>query len=173
MLSPSPWNILRSFWGKQCNILDSKDCCCSVVQLFATPRTTAPQDSLSFIIYWGLLKFMSIQLVMLSNHLILRFLICNSESLLVHKTSQALNKSGWEKEGIRDPSRPYRRMEEMLHWVITIWQKTQDDKDRHRLLCKNKRGALPETGAQEVPSEHVTTEQDFGYKEKRLTRARR
>lgn len=41
------------------------------------------------------------------------------------------------------------------------------------MLCKNKRGALPETGAQEVPSEHVTTEQDFGHKEKRLTRARR
>jgi len=43
----------------------------SHVQLFATPWTAACQASLSFTISWSLLKFMSIELVMLSNHLIL------------------------------------------------------------------------------------------------------
>ena len=42
----------------------------SRVQLFATPGTAARQVPLSFIISRSLLKFMSIELVMLSNHLI-------------------------------------------------------------------------------------------------------
>ena len=52
--------------------------CCAVVvellscvQLFATPWTAAPQASLSFIISQSLLKLMSIESVMPSNHLIL------------------------------------------------------------------------------------------------------
>ena len=43
----------------------------SHVQLFETPWTVAYQASLSFIISWSLLKLMSIELVMPSNHLIL------------------------------------------------------------------------------------------------------
>ena len=43
----------------------------SHVQLFVTLGSTACQVSLSFTISWSLLKFMSIELVMLSNHLIL------------------------------------------------------------------------------------------------------
>ena len=43
----------------------------SHVQLFSTPWTAAHQASLSFIISSSLLKFMSIESVMLSNHLIL------------------------------------------------------------------------------------------------------
>ena len=43
----------------------------SSVQLFATPWTAARQASLSFTITWNLLKPMSIESVMLSNHLIL------------------------------------------------------------------------------------------------------
>ena len=43
----------------------------SHVGLFATPRTTARQASLSFTLSQSLLKFVSIELVMLSNHLIL------------------------------------------------------------------------------------------------------
>ena len=39
--------------------------------LFATPWSAACQSSLSFTISWRLLKFISIKLVMLSNHLIL------------------------------------------------------------------------------------------------------
>ena len=43
----------------------------SCVQLFATPWTAACQASLSFTISWSLLKFMFIESVMPSNHLIL------------------------------------------------------------------------------------------------------
>ena len=43
----------------------------SSVQLIATSRTAACQSSLSFTISWSLLKFMSIELVMPSNHLVL------------------------------------------------------------------------------------------------------
>ena len=42
----------------------------SHVWLFVTPWTAAQQASLSFTISWSLLKLMSIELVMLSNHLI-------------------------------------------------------------------------------------------------------
>ena len=43
----------------------------SYVQLFATPWTAARQASLSFTISWTLLKLMSIESVMPSNHLVL------------------------------------------------------------------------------------------------------
>ena len=43
----------------------------SCVHLFATPWTAAHQTSLSFTIYWNLLKLMSIEEMMPSNHLIL------------------------------------------------------------------------------------------------------
>ena len=43
----------------------------SHVQLFATPWTAAHQVSLSLTISWSLLKLMAIDLMMLSNHLIL------------------------------------------------------------------------------------------------------
>ena len=43
----------------------------SHVQLFGTPWTAAYQASLSFTISWSLLKFMSIEAVMPSNHLVL------------------------------------------------------------------------------------------------------
>ena len=43
----------------------------SCVQLFMTPWTAASQASRSFTISWRLLKLMSIELVMLSNHLVL------------------------------------------------------------------------------------------------------
>ena len=43
----------------------------SRVQLFVTPWTVAPQASLSFTIYWSLLKLMSTESVMPPNHLVL------------------------------------------------------------------------------------------------------
>ena len=43
----------------------------SCVQLFATPWTTARQASLAFIVSQSLLKLMSIELMMPSNHLVL------------------------------------------------------------------------------------------------------
>ena len=51
----------------------------SHVQLFATPWTAARQASLSFTISWSLLKLMTIESVMPSNHLIL----CRSLLLLL------------------------------------------------------------------------------------------
>ena len=45
------------------------------VQIFAAPWTAARQASLSFTISWSLLKFMSIESVILSNHLILCLLL--------------------------------------------------------------------------------------------------
>ena len=51
-----------------------KSCCCSVTQSFLTlcgPWTAACQASLSFNIFQDLLKLMSIDLMMPSNHLIL------------------------------------------------------------------------------------------------------
>ena len=41
------------------------------VRLFMTPWTAAPKASLSFTVSWSLFRFMSINLVMPSNHLIL------------------------------------------------------------------------------------------------------
>ena len=56
----------------------------SCVKLFGTPWMAACQASLSFTISQSLLKFMSIELVMLSNHLILhRPLLL--PSIFVHK----------------------------------------------------------------------------------------
>ena len=45
------------------------------LRLYTTPWTIACQTPLSFIIFQSLLKFMSIELVMLSNHLILCHLL--------------------------------------------------------------------------------------------------
>jgi len=58
-----------SLWGLSlpCFVVQSL----SHVWLFATPWTVAPQASLSFTISQSLLKFMSTELVMPSNHLIL------------------------------------------------------------------------------------------------------
>ena len=50
----------------------------SCVQLFVTPQTTAHWASLSFCITQSLLKLMSLELVMLSNHLILCLLLLPS-----------------------------------------------------------------------------------------------
>ena len=52
-------------------ILDMHVCALSRVWLFTTPWTTAHLASLSFTISWSLFKFMPIELVMPSNHLIL------------------------------------------------------------------------------------------------------
>ena len=47
----------------------------SCVQLFVTPMDCSMPGSLSSTISWSLLKFTSIELVMLSNHLILFYLL--------------------------------------------------------------------------------------------------
>ena len=52
----------------------------SHIRLFATPGTAAHQASLSFTISWSLLKFISIESMISSNHLIL----CHPLLLLCH-----------------------------------------------------------------------------------------
>ena len=54
----------------------------SGVQLFATPRTAAPQASLSITISQGLLKLTSFESVMPSNHLILGHSLLHLPSVL-------------------------------------------------------------------------------------------
>ena len=56
--------------------------------VIVTPWTTAPQTSLSFTISWSLLKLVSIELVMSSNHLIL---LIEYLSNVRHLLSQALS----------------------------------------------------------------------------------
>ena len=59
---------------KEMDIQIQKACCCSVAWLCPTlcdPRTAAHQTSRSFTITWSLLKLVSIESVMPSNHLIL------------------------------------------------------------------------------------------------------
>ena len=71
-------------------------CCCSysVAQLCPTPWTAAHQASLSFAIFQSLLKLMSIESVMVSNHLIVcRLLLLPSHfpSIRVSSNESALH----------------------------------------------------------------------------------
>ena len=59
--------MCKQFWHLSIDVVQLL----SHVRLLATPRTAAHQASLSFTISQRLLKLMSINLVMLSNHLIL------------------------------------------------------------------------------------------------------
>ena len=59
-----PWQRERG------NLAHVSSCCCSNL-CDPTPWTTALQASLSFISFWMLLKFMSVESMMPSNHLIL------------------------------------------------------------------------------------------------------
>ena len=64
----------RSFWEAQCHIdlhITSRNLTMLKTVVFATPRTAVCQASLSFTIFQSLLKLMSIESVMPSNHLIL------------------------------------------------------------------------------------------------------
>ena len=79
-LHPSSPNLTQ---GNQVIWLKCCCCCCSVMSDSAIPLTAALQASLSFTISWILLRLMSIESVMPSNHLIL----CQSPS------SPALNLS--------------------------------------------------------------------------------
>ena len=60
-------SLVRLFWGEQTRVVQSLSC----VQLFATPWTAAHQASLSVTNSQILLKLMTIESVMPSNHLIL------------------------------------------------------------------------------------------------------
>ena len=64
------WSQLPQLRMRSGGIIHSS-CCGSPIRLFATPWTAAHQASLSLSISWSLLKLMSIESVMPSNHLIL------------------------------------------------------------------------------------------------------
>ena len=66
-----PMGLQRHDWGTELNY-DKRPCCFLIrhVQLFTMPWTAACQAQLSFTISQSLLKFMSIESVVLSNHLI-------------------------------------------------------------------------------------------------------
>ena len=67
-------NVAHLFLGQSplvCLLLSFICCSATVTSNSVTPWTAAPQASLSFTISWSLLKLMSIELVMLSNYLIL------------------------------------------------------------------------------------------------------
>ena len=66
----------------------------SCVRLFATPWTAARQVSLSFTISWSLLKLMSIESVMPSNHRPLLFLPSIFPSIRVFPMSQFFTLGG-------------------------------------------------------------------------------
>ena len=67
--APSPWQGCDPWRGRSFIVVAVQLLSC--VWLFATPCAVARQAPLSFTISWSLLKLMSIELVMLSNHLIL------------------------------------------------------------------------------------------------------
>ena len=64
-------DLWSSLWEKPFYYQSSSVQSLSRVQLFVTPWTAACQTSVSITNSWSLLKLMSIELVMLSNHLIL------------------------------------------------------------------------------------------------------
>ena len=80
-------------WWRQINC-----CCCSVIKLCSTlhdPMTAAHQPYLPSTIFWSLLKFIFIELVTLSNHLILchplLFLLSIFPSIRVFSNESALH----------------------------------------------------------------------------------
>ena len=106
---------LRAYRGQ--SPLSQETSCCSVAKSCPTlcdPWTAARQAPLSFTVSWRLLKFVSVELEMLSNHLIFFFRlfllpsVFSSESDLLIKTQTGSRKwrpgaketsSGWRVEG--------------------------------------------------------------------------
>ena len=65
------WFCLYVIFYCKCDVFSSAQLLLSRVRIFATPWTAAHQTSLSFTMSQGLLKLMSIESVMPSNHLFL------------------------------------------------------------------------------------------------------
>ena len=89
------WSICQCWCNCHCSVTKSR------IQLFATPWTVACQAPLSHTISWSLLTFMSIESMILSNHLILHcnFLLLPSifPSIRVFSNESALHIS-WPKD---------------------------------------------------------------------------
>ena len=95
----------------------------SHIRLFVTPQTAACQDSLSFTISWSLPKFMSIELVMLSNHLIL---CCFSFCLPSFPASRSFSmRREWQTTPVFLPQEPH---EEYKKTQRVNWKEFQVEK---------------------------------------------
>ena len=86
------WISLSGYWFLCFNFVAVQ--LLSHIQLFATPWTAVHQDFLSFTISWSLLKFMSVELVMLSNHFILCFPLFLLPSVFPHMRVSSNEQSG-------------------------------------------------------------------------------
>ena len=98
----------------------------SQAQLFVTPRTTGHQASWSFTISWSLLRLMSIELVMPSNHLILRHPLLLNLSMEVYKFQRTAIAPGlccfWS---------PHRHTRWVLDYHPACFSYPQDKTDPH------------------------------------------
>ena len=128
-----PWSRLatKTFWVP--NVCQEPDsitsswphfyCYCSVTKSCLTlcnPWTAAHQDSLSFTTSWSLLKFMSIESVMLSNHLILCRLHLLLPSIFPIIT---IFKKGY----LRSMEQNRKPRDKSTHrWTPYLWQRRQE-----------------------------------------------
>ena len=87
------WSICQCWCNCHCSVTKSR------IQLFATPWTVACQAPLSHTISWSLLTFMSIESMILSNHLILH---CNFLLLPSIFPSIRVSASGGQSIGVSD-----------------------------------------------------------------------
>ena len=101
--------IFLNIWEIKFIVVQSLSC----VQLFATPWTAPCQASLSSTVSWGLLRFMSTELVAVSNHLSCCFLLKIFPSVRVFPTELALNikwPNNWNVSFGFSPSSEYSRL---------------------------------------------------------------
>ena len=89
----------------------------SPVQLFASTRTVACQASLSFTISWSLLKLMSIESVMPSNHLILCRPLLLLSSIFPHIRVFSMFSGRPDGRGVWGRMDTCICMTEPLHWL--------------------------------------------------------
>ena len=132
----------RNMWGT-CNLKFSSCCCCSVTNLCLTgcnPMDCRCQAALSFTISQSLLKFLSIELVMPSNHLILccplLLLPSVSSSMRVFSSESALG-LGWPEYWSFSigPSNEYSGLISFrMDWfdLFAVFKKVKKTKTTHR-----------------------------------------
>ena len=90
------------------------------VQVFETPWTEAQQASLSSTISWSLLRFMSIELVMLYNHLLLPSM-CPS----IRVFSKFILKLPWKKQKLESRLPGEMSMTSDMQMTPPLWQKVK------------------------------------------------
>ena len=96
------------------------------VQLFATPWTAARQASLSITISWSLLKLMSIESVMSSNHLILCHLLLLlpsiSPSIIVFSNESVLHIRWPEYRSFSSSISPSKEYSSLMIYILSVYE---------------------------------------------------